>query len=137
MSPRRSVPAVLVALALTGCFRTVVRSGHPPAEAPESYDERWHSGYVAGLIEASGPHPVDAVCPEGSADVRTATDPLPTRLNIITWTIYSPQAVTVVCAEKGAPPAPPHDGYEVPPIPTSSAVPLRSGYPPPAPSPKF
>ena len=34
MSPRRSVPAVLVALALTGCFRTVVRSGHPPAEAP-------------------------------------------------------------------------------------------------------
>lgn len=137
MNPRRISMAVLVALTLSGCFRTVVRSGHPPADAPERYDERWHSGYVAGLIEASGPHTVDAVCPEGWAEVRTETDPLHSFLNIVTTFIYSPQAVTVVCAEKGAPAAPPREGYEVPPIPASSAAPPPRAYPPPAPPPRL
>lgn len=118
--------ALLAALASAGCFRTVVRSGHPPAEAPESHDERWHSGWVGGLIEASGPHSVAEACPEGWAEVRTETDPLHSFLNVLTTFIYSPQEVTVVCAAKGAPPAPPLAGYEV----------TRAAYPPPPPPPK-
>ncbi len=137
MMARHRLVILLGAAALSGCFRTVVRSGHPPAGAPEVYDQRWHSGWAAGLIEASGPHPVDQICPEGWAEVRTRTDPLHTFLNVVTSFIYSPQAVTVVCAEKGAPPAPPLAGYEAPAPPASSAYPPPRGgvYPPPPPPP--
>lgn len=137
MNARRRGLLVLGALALSGCFRTVVRSGHPPAEAPEAYDHRWHSGWVGGLVEASGPHEVNRVCPAGWAEVRTETDPLHSFLNLVTSYIYSPQSVTVVCAEPGAPAAPPLGGYAVPAPPASSAYPPPPGsvYPPPAPPP--
>ncbi len=135
MRPRALLPIALGAALLGGCFRTVVRSGHPPADAPESYDRRWHSGFAAGLIEASGPHPVDEVCPEGWAEVRAQTDPLHSFLTIATSLIYAPQAVTVVCAEKGAAPAPPPAGYAVPALPSASAYPppSASAFPPPPP----
>jgi hypothetical protein len=117
----------LAALAATGCFRTVVRSGQPPGEAPAAYDHRWHSGWLAGLVEASGPHPLEQACPGGWAEVRTETDPLHSFLNVLTTFIYSPQSVGVVCAAEGTPTTPPpRDGYDVPPLPSASA------YPPPA-----
>lgn len=128
----RWVGVLLAALSASGCFRTVVRSGHPPGPTPASHDQRWHSGFAAGLIEDSGPHWIDEVCPGGWAEVRTETDPLHSFLNLATWFIYSPQAVTVVCAEAGAPSAPPRDGYGVPPVTASGG-----GYPPPAPPADF
>lgn len=129
---RRSLLVIALAAAcLGGCFRTVVRSGHPPAEAPEAYDQRWHSGFAAGLIETSGPHPLDQVCPEGWAEVRTETDPLHSFVTLVTTFVYSPQGVTVVCAEPGAPPAAPASGYDVPALPAPSA--RGSSYPPPPP----
>jgi hypothetical protein len=127
---------IVAGLLSSGCFRTVVRSGHPPDAAPGAYDQRWHSGFVAGLVETSGPHPLDEVCPGGWAEVRTETDPLHSFANIVTTTIYSPQSVTVVCAAKGAPTAPPLAGYDVPAPPASSAYPpTGTSYPPPAPPP--
>lgn len=129
---RRWAGVALGALLASGCFRTVVRSGHPPGRTPDRYDERWHSGFAAGLIEDSGPHWVDEVCPEGWAEVRTETDPLHTFLNLVTWFIYSPQSVSLVCAEQGAPAAPPRQGYGVPPVTAPSG-----GFPPPAPPADF
>lgn len=122
----RNLGFILVTAGLgSGCFRSVVRSGEPPGDAPAAYDERWHSGWVGGLIEASGPHALDQACPEGWAEVRVETDPLHSFLNVVTLYIYSPQAVTVICAAKG--------GRETPAQTAASAYPPKTqGYPPAA-----
>ena len=41
----RWLGVMLAALLASGCFRTVVRSGHPPGPTPPSHDQRWHSGF--------------------------------------------------------------------------------------------
>jgi Bor protein len=129
------IAALGVSSIAVGCFRTTVRSGHPPGPAVRF--EAWHHGFVAGIIEQSGPYPLDQLCPDGWAEVRAKTDPLDVLLTVATATIYTPQVTTVVCAEKGAPSAPPRDGYRVPAVTSSSAYPPPTGadYPPPPPQP--
>ncbi|MFO0570657.1 MAG: hypothetical protein U0263_33785 [Polyangiaceae bacterium] len=134
---RRAAWLVLGVL-VSGCFRTVVRTGQPPDRVPDGYDEKWHSGWIAGLVEASGPHELDRLCREGTAEVRTSTDPLQSLLTYVTTTIYSPQSVTVVCAPPGAPPAPSPSGPGSSPLSSSTAYPpSASGFPPPPPPPDY
>jgi hypothetical protein len=133
-----SVLAVAGAFAVAGCYRTTVRSGNPPGPTAPGYDEHWHSGYLAGAVEGSGPYALDRICPAGWAEVKAKTDPLDTLLTVITLTIYTPQLTTIVCAEPGAPDAPPVDGYRLPAPVAPSAYPpaLGSGFPPPPPVPE-
>ncbi len=42
---RRAAWLVLGVL-VSGCFRTVVRTGQPPDRVPDGYDEKWHSGWI-------------------------------------------------------------------------------------------
>lgn len=97
---------VWVAIALGGCFRATVRSGAPPGSAPDAYDPAWHHGFAAGVIEESGPHALHRICPEGWALVETRTNAYETLLHVVTWTIYAPQDVTIVCAGPPTPPEP-------------------------------
>jgi hypothetical protein len=87
-----------------------VHSGNPPGDAPEDHDEKWHHGNLAGTVEGSGPHRLDRLCPAGWAEVHSETDPIQTVLHVLTWTMYAPQTVQVVCV------AP--DGGKPPPTPT-------------------
>ena len=127
---KRQPAWLLGALLAAGCFRTTVRSGNPPGEVPQGYDEKWHHGYLAGTVEGNGPHPLDRACPGGWAEVHSETDPLQALLHILTWTIYAPQTVRIVCAEPGSPAAPPFAGQGVPALPSGSAATFPS--PPPS-----
>ncbi len=91
---------VWIALALfaTGCFRSTVRSGQPPGDPAESLEDRWHSGWLGGAVEASGPHDLARACPHGWSQIDTKTDASQGLITLLTLTLYSPQTVTVVCA---------------------------------------
>lgn len=103
---------LLLATALlgSGCFRTTVRSGHPPGDPPEGWEHRWHSGWLLGAIEASGPHDLARACPAGWSEIETSTDPSQSLITLLTIGIYAPQSVSVVCAaepdSQTSPPAP-------------------------------
>jgi hypothetical protein len=102
---------LMAALLSSGCFRTTVRSGHPPSDPAEGFEQRWHSGWVGGSVEASGPHDLARACPHGWAQIETKTDASQGLITLLTLSIYSPQTVTVVCAAPPskrplAPPAP-------------------------------
>lgn len=96
----------LCAFLLPGCYTTTVSSGKPAAPARIEYDEKWHHGLVYGIAELSGPYQLDAVCPEGWADITTETSFANGFVDAITYGIYSPQRVTVRCAVPSKPAAP-------------------------------
>lgn len=103
--------ALMLALCTAGCFRTTVRSGHPPSDPAEGFEQRWHSGWLGGAVEASGPHDLARACPNGWAQIETKTDASQGLVTLLTLGIYAPQTVTVVCAAPRsktplAPPAP-------------------------------
>jgi hypothetical protein len=120
---------------LGGCFRATVYSGEPPARPPAGYDEHWHHGFVAGLIESEGSYELDQACPNGWAEVGTTTDPLDSLLTVLTWTLYSPQDVSIVCAERTAPVATRTGGSSQGPRTASSAHPHDFPPSPPEPDP--
>ena len=99
----RALALALCLFAISGCFRTTVRAGHAPADPPEAWDRRWHSGWVVGIIEASGPHDLARICPGGWAQIETETDPSQALVTLLTIGIYAPQSVTVICRTKAAP----------------------------------
>ncbi len=97
-----SLLLVVLALSATGCFRTTIRSGTTPGASPPGYHERWHSGYIGGLIEGSGPHELGQLCPGGWSQIDTKTEPVDLALTITTSLIYTPQVVTVACQDPRA-----------------------------------
>lgn len=100
MTARARIGIVLAALSAAGCFKSSVRSGLPPSDPPEEYDDLWHAGWLGGVIEASGPHDLASICPHGWAQIDTKTDASQGFVTLITLGIYAPQNVTVVCAAR-------------------------------------
>lgn len=97
MNPKRL--ALLVCLtALSGCYSTTIRSGAAPGAAPLEAREHWHSGFVAGVADASGPYDLQRLCPAGWAEIRTETSFWNGLVDMLTWRLYNPQTTTVVCA---------------------------------------
>jgi hypothetical protein len=121
------VVTVLGALACAGCFRTTVRAGALPGDSPAGYHERWHSGWVAGLIEGSGPHHLEQLCPGGWAQIDTKTEPVNLMLMVTTGFIYTPQVITISCRD-------PRDDKQVAKTPPNATYPVRpsANAPPPA-----
>jgi Bor protein len=91
--------AMLLAIAMTGCWATTVHSGKAPGAIPDGWNDRWHSGLLFGSVELSGPYDLNAICPRGWSEVRTRMSALNAILTVITFDIYSTQTITVVCAE--------------------------------------
>ena len=139
MTRRWSLVAALgIGLAVVGCYRTTVRSGLPPGDTPEAYDDNWHNGWLLGAVETSGPYALDRICPNGWAEVHSSFNVLQGLLSLITYGIYTPQSVTIVCAAERPPGPPPREGYPPRPAPAGSTYPpppTSSGYPPPPPRP--
>jgi hypothetical protein len=125
----RSAFAFAASVLVSGCFTSVVKSGAPAAPAAVEYDEKWHSGLVAGIAELSGPYDLSKICPNGWAEIKTETSFLNGLVQLVTWNLYNPQSVTVRCAVGPAMPGAP--GMMPPP----GMAPAPMGAPPPPPPP--
>jgi hypothetical protein len=90
--------AALCALAANGCFTTTVRSGLPRGNTPLEADNRWHSGFIGGTAEASGPYDLTRICPEGWSEITTKTSVPNGVVQLVTGGIYDPQTIHVTCA---------------------------------------
>ena len=94
----RQLTWVALSLALSGCWRTTIRSGLPPGEEAKDYDERVHQALVLGTLETRKPHALADLCPMGWSEIHVRKGFLNGLLTVITLGIYSPQTVTVVCS---------------------------------------
>lgn len=102
----------LVALAACiGCATTTVNSGRPPLDPAESYDERWHSAFLWGLVPGGEPYNLAKICPHGWSQVTVGRDPFTLLASVLTLFIYSPARITIVCAMPAGPRLPPAEGY--------------------------
>ena len=91
--------AVVLLLALSGCFRTTVKNGEPVSAGPIEWNDRWHHGLVFGLAELSGPYDLSRLCPRGWAEIHTETPLLQGLVTVLTLNVYAPQSVTIRCRE--------------------------------------
>ncbi len=117
-------------LVCSACYRTTVRSGLPPGAAADKHENRWHSGWLLGAVQSSGPHEISHLCPNGWAEIHTRGNFVTGLVTLMTVGIYAPHQITIVCA--AAPGPPPVAGY--PPMPrptaTTSSPPRPADYPP-------
>jgi hypothetical protein len=107
----------LLSLLLSGCASTTLRSGRAPGDSPPGFSERWHSAFLFGTVEASGPYDLDRICPQGWAEVTVEPDPFTTLVGLATFFLYSPNRITVVCGAPGSSARPPAEGAGLPPAP--------------------
>ena len=99
---------LLLVVALGGCYEITLRSGAVPARAPVQYDERWHHGFIAGVVEVGGMYDLDKICPYGWSEIRTETSAVNGVIGVAGLNFaYDPQTVTVICAQPSAAAAPP------------------------------
>jgi len=96
--------AFAVSLLSVGCGATVVRSGLPAGRPPDAYDERWHHGFIFGLVDASGPYDLREICPLGWSEMRVTNSVLGVFLQSVTIGIYTPSSVTIICAKTASDP---------------------------------
>ncbi len=98
------IASIVCLASLSACYTTTVRTGAPPGATPLEAREHWHSGFVAGIADASGPYDLQRLCPGGWSEVRTETSFWNGLVQMFTSGLYNPQTTTVVCA--GAPAQP-------------------------------
>ena len=106
----RRCGALLLVVGCSGCFDTTVRSGLPPGKVPDAYEERWQSGWALGAIETGDPYALAQICPDGWAEIETSTNPVQGLVSLVTYGVYTPQSVTVVCAAERPSHPPPRAG---------------------------
>jgi hypothetical protein len=75
-------------------------SGLPPGTAPKGYEHRWHVSYLFGTTEGTKPYDLARLCPTGWSELVVAPDVFTTLAGIITLYLYTPNRVTIVCAER-------------------------------------
>jgi hypothetical protein len=93
---RRVCGAALASLIAASCYPTTIRSGRPAL--PSSETTYWHHAFVFGLVEASGPYELDAICPGGWSEFYGEMTAFHGILRIVTLGLYAPAKVHVVCA---------------------------------------
>jgi Bor protein len=90
---------LVLASLLGGCYEITLRSGTPPGRPPVQYDERWHHGFIAGVVEVGGMYDLDKICPHGWSEIHTQTSALNGLIGLFGVNLaYDPQTVTVICA---------------------------------------
>jgi hypothetical protein len=99
---KRSYSLLMVAglaVAISGCYKTVIYDGSPQGHSPVQYDSRWHHGVVYGLVELpSSGHLLDEACPGGWSRIQTKTSFLNGLVESLTWSLYNPQTVSITCS---------------------------------------
>ncbi|TVP44418.1 MAG: hypothetical protein EA350_11590 [Gemmatimonadales bacterium] len=91
---KRVVPLFLIVL-ISGCYHAQISTGAPPS--PQVIDQPWAHSFIGGLVP---PNPIDAStqCANGVSRVETRLSFLNLVANAVTFSIYSPMHLTVVCA---------------------------------------
>lgn len=91
---KRVLPLALV-LVIAGCYHAQISTGAPAS--PQVIDQPWAHSFIAGLVP---PNPIDASmqCANGVSRVETRLSFLNMVANAVTFGIYSPMHLTVVCA---------------------------------------
>lgn len=118
--------ALAIGVVSTGCWATTVRNGRPPGQTPFGYDEKWHSGFIFGIAEMSGPYNLAEICPGGWSEIRTETSVWNAIVNFVTRDIYTTQTIGITCAQVPRTPpatAPSPPPIAVPPEPAAEAPP--------------
>jgi hypothetical protein len=91
---------LILALVSMGCWKMTIRNDNPVGQAPIEYDNKWHHGFLLGMVEVSGPYDLSKVCPQGWSEIHTETPFLQGLVQVFTGIIYNPQGVTVRCAAR-------------------------------------
>lgn len=106
--------AATLSLALSACASTVVRSGLPPGRTAPGYDGRWQAAFLFGAIPGRNAHDLDALCPNGWAELHVEADEFTFAAGLLTAFLYSPSRLTVVCAARDAETPPTLGSYPPP-----------------------
>lgn len=100
---KKALACAAAALMMTGCFNTkIVFSEKGGGTVSAAHDGAWHHGIIVGLVTLSDPIAIDKVCPSGVAYVEQNTSFLNGLVGGITYNIYTPQTVSVYCADGGS-----------------------------------
>jgi len=102
---RRAFTALPLLLALlAGCYSIRYHRRIEPDET--STASTWHHGAISGVIDISGPMPIDQSCPGGAAAVENEVTFVNGLLQVLTggrWVnLWTPSTVRVTCARPGA-----------------------------------
>jgi len=92
---RKTIPALIAALACSGCYHVTVITGAP--SATQTIDKQWQNSFIIGLV----PPPEISTkegCPQGVAQVETERSFLNGLVGAVTYNIYTPMHVKVTCA---------------------------------------
>lgn len=99
-SPIAPVSLALTVLMLTSvaCYHTIIDTGVEPGQV--GYHEKWETAWLVGLVPAEVD--AEAVCGGPWARVETQQSFLNGLVTILSFGIYAPHEVEVVCAAQGA-----------------------------------
>jgi hypothetical protein len=129
----RVLPLAITAALSAGCYELTVRNGLPAQESPVVRD-RFTGGFVNGLVDEEPVLKLNALCPNGWAEIHYEESFINGLLNGIRGLIYTSTSVSVYCAVPGALPAPPPGVVVLAPPPGQIVVlPPAPPGPPPAP----
>ena len=92
---KRKMLLLFALLPLFGCYRVTVVTGAPAAA--ETIDKPWQHSFVYGLVP---PAEIDTSqqCPNGVSKVMTERSFVNGLVAALTWSLYTPIHVNVVCA---------------------------------------
>lgn len=91
----RRVILVVPFLFLAGCWHAQIHTGRPAS--PQVVERPWAHSFIAGLVPPDAMN-VASECPAGVSRVETRHSFLNVLAHAVTWGIYSPMHLTVVCA---------------------------------------
>ncbi len=86
---------IAIAFIFTGCYHTQVTTGLESSN--EVYQKAWASSFIAGLVPPDIIH-AEQHCANGVARVETRHSFLNMVAQFVTFSLYSPMEITVVCA---------------------------------------
>jgi hypothetical protein len=97
----RRIPMLLVAAMLAGgCYHVTVVTGAPTGT--QTINKEWQNSFVIGLVPPPELNTKDP-CAQGVARVETEQSFLNGLVRALTYNIYTPMHVTVVCASGPVP----------------------------------
>lgn len=97
MRLKAALALAAASLALSACYRVTVVSNAQPSAT--TVDRPWQHGFVYGLVPPAELNVKDQ-CPNGVAKVVTEQSLVNGLVSLITYSIYTPIHVNVVCAAK-------------------------------------
>jgi hypothetical protein len=107
--PRRLLLTLAAGLLACGCHNFTIVNGKAPMEkAASGYDDKFHSAVIGDLVMIDPPVRLEAVCPQGWAQIDRRVTFLDGLIGMLAGAsgaggAYKADSVTVKCAQAAAP----------------------------------